>query len=306
MPDKTSFRSVSGTITADPLQQLPLGVELHFSVERFAFDAPGGLNSINNWDFFKGAVIALHFGNASNQRIMGSGVMVAPGIAVTARHVVEPEMSLVMAGGGFICTGIAPSGLMIWRTRHVTTIPQTDLAILTLEYASALPDVFRHASITTRLPKIGEQVFLVGQRHEAGEPTTPLASINMKMMVAAGIVTARYEQGRDRVMLPGPALEVDCPALGGMSGGPAFDESGFLVGLLSSSLADGPAFLSLLWPALTTKVTPPWPPGVYKDPTSLLELDRKLCGIDRPDAIVVERDEITEGFRTVYRRVVKN
>lgn len=46
-----------------------------------------------------------------------------------------------------------------------------------------------------------------------------------------------YPHGRDRVMLPWPVLEVDCPTWGGMSGGPVFDEHGHLIGLLCSSFS---------------------------------------------------------------------
>jgi hypothetical protein len=65
-----------------------------------------------------------------------------------------------------------------------------------------------------------------------------------------------------------------------------------LVGLLSSSMggdeARGPAFLSLLWPVLGQTITPPWPPGLHKAPTSLLEIARRLNSIDRPDAVRIE------------------
>lgn len=75
-----------------------------------------------------------------------------------------------------------------------------------------------------------------------------------------------------------------------MSGGPAFDERGFLIGLLSSSNENEQGditFVSLLWPSLTVRVTPPWPPGLYQAPVSLLEMDRRLCGIERPDALEI-------------------
>ena len=56
------------------------------------------LANISNWDFFNGAVVALHFGANSSQRITGSGVLVAPGVALTARHVIEPELDQILAG----------------------------------------------------------------------------------------------------------------------------------------------------------------------------------------------------------------
>jgi hypothetical protein len=88
-----------------------------------------------------------------------------------------------------------------------------------------------------------------------------------------------------------------------MSGGPAFDERGFLVGLLSTSWeGEGPAYVSLIWPSLETRVTPSWPPGLYPAPVSLLEMDRRLCGIERPDALeVVAGDKSTGNYTLRYR-----
>jgi hypothetical protein len=148
---------------------------------------------------------------------------------------------------------------------------------------------------------VGERIFIAGVRHEFEVEAEP-PSLNLRMMVAAGTVTA---QGRDRVILPWPALAVDCPALSGMSGGPAFDERGFLIGLLSASMdgePPGPAFVSFLWPALATRVTPPWPPGLYPAAVSLLEMDRKLCGIERPDALEIVRHESSDSYTLAYRR----
>ena len=203
-----------------------------------------------------------------------------------------------MRGGrGFICAAILSSGLMIWRPRHVTIVDSTDMALLTLECASPLPGVLRNATISTRLPRVGERIFIAGVRHEV-EAGSEVADLGVRMMVAAGVILDRYELRRDQ-MLPWPTLAV----LSGMSGGPAFDERGFLIGLLSSS-SDGEqvAYVSLLWPSLTTKVTPPWPPGLYQMPMSLLEMDRRLCGIERPDALEIVRDGSSDGSNKVIYR----
>src|SRR5450432_1387180 len=119
------------------------------------------------------------------------------------------------------------------------------------------------------------------------------------MMVARGKVTARYEHGRDRVLLPAPCFEVDCPAIGGMSGGAAFDEGGFAIGAVTSSIEGGPTYLSLIWPAMIETIHPMWPSGLYIKPTSLLEMDRRICGIHRPEAIKIFQDPSTG--RTIAR-----
>ena len=310
MSEDTTPRELLGVITEDPLKGLPVGAKITFSSDLFTPNAPAGLADVSNWDFFDGAVIGLLFGASSGfRRLAGSGVMVAPGVALTARHCVtleemkeDSEMNAVMEGrAAFICVAISSAGAVTWRPRQVTLVGNTDLAILTVEGASALPEVLHNATISTRLPKVGERIVIAGHPRHEYEAEGGKEQFGLRMVVAAGTVTARYEQGRDWLR-PWPTLAIDCPALGGMSGGPAFDERGFLIGLLSSSSDGEPvAYVSLLWPSLTAKVTPPWPPGLYQAPMSLLEMDRRLCGVERPDALEIVRDGSDGNDKVIYR-----
>ena len=87
-----------------------------------------------------------------------------------------------------------------------------------------------------------------------------------------------------------------------MSGGPVFDETGLLVGILSKALqADdepSPSYVSLLWPVLTATFLRCWPPILTTDNlsnwpplngvgewTTLVDIDRRICAIDRPDVV---------------------
>jgi Trypsin-like peptidase domain len=174
--DTATPRELWGVITEDPLQGLPLGAQITFSSDLFRPNAPAGLADVRDWEFFDGAVIGLLFGAYSGcRRLAGSGVMVAPGVALTARHCVtleemkeDSEMNAVMDGrAAFICVAISSAGLATWRPRQVTLVENTDLAILTVEGASALPAVLRNATISTRLPKVGERIVIAGHpRHE--------------------------------------------------------------------------------------------------------------------------------------------
>jgi len=148
-------RTISGVVAVDPLHDAPIGTQLNISADLFTTSSSFKLSNISNWDFFNGVVVAIHFGGNRSQRITGSGVLVAPGVALTARHVIEPELEQIMNGSTeIICTGIAASGWMIWKCHQITLIDHTDdLALLINVSASALPDVLRQAAITTRLPR---------------------------------------------------------------------------------------------------------------------------------------------------------
>lgn len=283
------FPIKSGVVTTDPLTDIPIGGAIRFQPRLFSSTAPEGLDGVANWDFFNGALIGLVFGSMEKMSILGCGILVAPGIAIAARHVIEPEFTSLDETRGILCVGVGINHLMFWRPHQVTYHSNNDLAVITLHYASQLPETFDQAAITTRTPKIGERVVIAGLvdrgSSKVGEKH---ATMNLEAKAAVGKVTARYDAGRDRIMLPGPSLEIDCPALGGMSGGPAFDETGHLVGILSTSVDDpsgkGPAFVSMLWPALGLEIVPTWPSGFYK-PTKLLDLDDRICAIHGRDAI---------------------
>lgn len=118
--------------------------------------------------------------------------MVAPGVALVARDVVALEdreelMKSVMQGtAGFICTAITSAGLTIWRPRQVTLIDNTDLAILTVEGASALPEVLCNGTISTRLPKVGERIVIAGLPRHEYKAEGGRANLNVRMVVATG------------------------------------------------------------------------------------------------------------------------
>lgn len=176
----------------------------------------------------------------------------------------------------------------------MTCVPGTDITILGLMYASALPPdaLFHQAPITTRLPRVGEKLMISGflpAAHYAEASNPGVLECRGNIVACSGEVVTRYPTGRDSCMLPWPVLEVNCPSWGGMSGGPVFDHDGKLVGLLSSSFEEGPSYISLLWPALSATFVGGWP--MDHGPTSLLSLDA-LCEIDKRGAIDVHDSHV--------------
>ena len=237
--------------------------------------------------------------------------MVSSGIALVATHVIAPQLDAISSGKRtLICYGLARSGLQIWRAKTVLAVPNCDISIIGLEYAAKFPPsrAFNRASITTRLPRLGEELFVVGFRADAAHFTTAVRQLYKgRVLVAGGNVTQRYPtaEGRDRSFINFPSLELDCPSLGGMSGGPVFDMQGFLVGLLSSSFTTedggGPSYVSLLYPALGHRFSGGWPASFFSKPASLLDLSTGLCSIDRPGAIKVTYDDNVEQYNIAYK-----
>lgn len=295
------MKSVVGKVTDDPAATLPIGSKIEFQPSVFPLSSPPGEYTLTNWEHFEGVLLQLMIANRDKVYVHGSAVLVSMGVALAARHVIEPFMKMLSEGTATItCGGIAPLQFMIWRCHDITFVGNdSDIAIITLSYSSDMPseNLFKMAAVTTRLPEIGELVTMVG--FTASDLDFPRREMSFTgyghVRASVGTITARYPNGRDRVLMPGPALEIGSSASGGMSGGPVFDRHGLLIGLVGTSLTSedgaGPSFVSLLWPALITPISAKWPNGVHVANRPLCDFG-KLCYVDRLDAI--ERISQTE------------
>ena len=300
-----------GQVAADPTVGMPNGSVLRFRPVPIWPAFQERTASLNNWDFFEGILLMVSFTDHAMHFIDGSAVLVAPGIALCATHVVEPRLPQLMAAEAHaMCKSITSSGLLLWNIRKVTLVPNSDFTILGLELASALPpnNEFRQAAITTRTPKAGEELLICGFRaQQAAFPISDRENIELggEVRLSKGTVSNLFVTGRDRCMLPWPTIEVACPAMGGMSGGPVFDSRGHLIGLLTSSLetdnSDGVSYVSHIWPALTAQTEPVWPQGFFKCPACLLEMDPRICAIDKRDALKRTPYNNDSGYLTEYR-----
>jgi hypothetical protein len=295
------MKRVSGKIISNPAATLSVGRKIHFQPEPFMIEAPEGEHWVTNWDYFDGVLLHLLV-VIDGQRMLvhGSAVLVAPGVALAARHVIEPHLPLIQEGrAALACGGLTRSQLMMWECKKITLVDNnSDIAILVLRYSSNLPpgNLFKMAAITTRLPKIGERVGMLG--FTAGDHETPVGEdIAGNVHVSVGTITNQHPRGRDRSLLPGPALEVATSSSGGMSGGPVFDQYGLLVGIISTSLVAndhaGPSYVSLLWQALTMPIDAEWPNVIHTPGRPLCEFGR-LCSIDRTDVLRRVSDTVFE------------
>lgn len=278
----------TGVVVDNPLLKLGVNTDLKVTTQRFGlegFPRPYGTTSPSS---FNGTALSVSFRNTEGHHTLGSAAVVGPGIAISAKHVIEEWLNQLVSGGAAaVCQGITQHGVDIWEVVKTTTVDSTDIAILILNRRSAVPEnrELNTCHISTRTPVVGDRVLLTGftatNRTAEIRKNTELSGL---MRVSHGEVIDVFPSGRDRVMLPGPSFAIDCPAFGGMSGGGVFDRDGYLIGLVSSSTDGDPiAYASHIWPALVGTINPEWPYSITS--TSLLNMGRKHgVHIHRPDA----------------------
>jgi len=158
----------------------------------------------------------------------GSGFFIsADGYVVTNGHVVGDSQS----------AEIEMENQKTYKAKVVGTDPKTDVALLKADGRSDFP----YVAFADTVPQVGDWVLAVGNPYGLGGTVT------------AGIVSAR---GRDIGTSPyDDFIQIDAPVNKGNSGGPAFDESGKVVGVTTAiySPSGGSIGLGFAIPADTVK-----------------------------------------------------
>ncbi len=231
-------------------------------------------------------MLAVVFSGKSSRQIDGSAVVVAPGVAIAAKHVFLPRLEALVAGSQSMnCFGLIGETAQLWNVGKVTLVPNSDLVLLGMSLVSAIPSSkrFYQAVLRVDVPDPGERVTVFGFRSEMPEYVRQkgLHTFEGNVLMSSGQVTQSFPNGRDRVMLPWPVFEVSCASWGGMSGGPVFDGEGRLLGVLASSFTSadgqGPSYVSMLGPTLTTEFEGGWPESIYGTRSTLRSLGEGFC-----------------------------
>jgi S1-C subfamily serine protease len=279
----------SATLGDDPLAAASKGdqiqsVCLKMDAPRFE-SVPLGLPT---WDAFDGSLLAVGVLHDDRFKVWGTAVMIGPGLALTATHVLANHHEQIRRGEvGVVCAGMRLNGtLEAWQVRHVghdegdLTIghDEGDLTILSLQLATPLVDGGRFTSLplSTRTPLRGERLSVVGFRFGGEAPIeAEMATVEGWLYAAAGEVGDVSHPVRDKILAPYPTIEILCGALGGMSGGAVLDREGVVVGIVSRSLntddGEGPTLAAWVIPALALRPTVDWPPGLYPADTPLVQ-----------------------------------
>jgi serine protease Do len=159
---------------------------------------------------------------------LGSAFFVSPdGYAVTNNHVVKNAQSVE----------ITTDDGKTYTAKVIGTDPKTDLALIKVDGRNDFP----YVKFADTEPRVGDWIVAVGNPYGLGGTVT------------AGIVSAR---GRD--IGAGPYddfIQIDAPVNKGNSGGPAFDESGNVVGVTTAifSPSGGSIGIGFAIPAETVK-----------------------------------------------------
>jgi Trypsin-like peptidase domain len=273
------------------------GARYAFHQKMVKIDAVAGFRGLQ-LPQLDGLVVALDWVANDRHHVWGSAVMVAPGVALTAGHVID-EMRcrgfLAEAGGQLWAISVHAAGRVeLWRADSFTQDEEgSDLSLLTLLRTTAAspppadcPLKFSLARMAAGMPCIGETISLIG--FKAAEVSFERGAIvGLVLVGSVGQVTDQYPQRRDSHGLPNPAIAVDARTVGGMSGGAAFDGAGHLIGVISSGLSSGldesPSFVSLSWPAIHVPIAPKWP---MPSETCLAALAKDgWCGIEHLDDV---------------------
>lgn len=226
------------------------------------FSAENGIGPMASLQQAGDAIAVLARLESSAMKAIGSGVMVAPGLMLTATHVLEELdesnaiiLTFVPSGDGRLWLPVSSSNARSSVSPSVigpSVSLNSDIALVSCELAS---EAYAHhplmlAPMTTDLSLPGQRLWAYGFRD--GDVVGGASQITP--YVSSGLVTQCFPNGRGS-MFPTPCIEVDMEAYGGMSGGPVVNENGELVAIVSSSFDGGPTYATLIWDALRLNVT---------------------------------------------------
>lgn len=212
-------------------------------------------------------------------RVGGSALLVAPYLALTAKHVLQdlrklherprPEPPGEISDYGAILFQVNPfhqelaSGL--WKADSKWELPWSDLGLLQVSPdAGGFPDgkVIVPASYfpwSVLPPPVGERVLMMGYPTTGATFIEGRLNVNIRFVLQGATVVAIHSPRRDSVLFNFPCFEVDRGVDGGFSGGAVFWNA-TLCGLVSGGDSDR-TYAASLWPLCLMDYGYPGMPG---------------------------------------------
>ena len=262
--------------------------------------------------------VLLLFGrNGITNSPIGSAVFIAPRLAITVKHVIAefwrlygtPDVGLEDKGdknAEFEILAIQYPGAeahpAVWITRRAWLSPHSDLAVITLEPADELSKDYQFTQVPTLSvlpPSKGEQI------RACGFAASQVSGINgnrvellLNPLSAAGPVTETYPSHRDRGLLSFPCFEIETVFIGGMSGGPIYNASNEICGLVCVGMNDYPsAHGVVLWPLFGVAIDQEIPSLTLTEPYPIAHLaDRGFFRLKDWDQVAGNTEIVEEAF----------
>jgi len=211
--------------------------------------------------------------------IMGTSVMVTPGLALTARHVIHDCLKYYegldagsLPGGRNIDVTftmeavqfLSGSDAVRWWVKRIYCSAITDVAFLEMQPLFDWDKILIRSKVELNLFQPEPQSRIAAFGYPKGVITLDANSVEVALNphTAIGEVVEVHRRGRDS-RLPFPTFRTNARFDAGMSGGPVFDETGRLCGLICSNLPpftadeDHVSYVALLWPSMATSLSVP-------------------------------------------------
>lgn len=206
---------------------------------------------------------------------VGSAIRISANLYITAKHVLEDYLERFghtnnhMPAQLWACHVHPGPNYAIWQVDRFWMPKETDLAVFhTRAYNDFASSQLRVPAvrIDAFFPKQGERVVSFGYKRSTPTVTKNVdggIQIDLKAepSVSIGTVVEVLPKGRGDRNVAFPCFRFSGQTVGGMSGGPIFNDQGEVCGLVSYSLEEQPgihedyvSYGSLLWPLLTIEI----------------------------------------------------
>ena len=224
-------------------------------------------------------------------KALGSAVFIAPELVMTAKHVVTafwdeygngmPASGQRPLRGHFCLYAVQYPGsnaeAALWHASTIWGSRFTDISFMSVYPVNDLAKQYswsKSPRLNLLPPPVNERVAGFGYPSsvskilDSGE-----IRLELHATTTCGMVTRVYPELRDLGMLRFPCFEINAYFIGGMSGGPLFNEAGEICGLICASQDGQPiSYGATLWPAFGTQITHQGPGMISKGPYPVFEM----------------------------------
>ena len=275
---------------------------------------------------FTPPVIALAGGDNFTNIVLGSGVIIAPYLALTAKHVMDQGFlkhffgdRLLNADGSIrvpkdldlvlqaACGDKENAAAFRFAVEHFSFSTVSDLALLRImPLFSQEGYLWPCVKINALPPVAGEKIAAYGYVYGDGEVEHGTIRSLPKLHRSQGTVEEVFLMQRDRSLVYFPSFQTNARCDHSMSGGPVFSGNGKLAGIVS---VGGPpdngkhySIAASIWPIVGSRLDA-WLPGQSQPKTCSLKhlIDIGLIHIEGLEAFNIEYDD--EGFvKSMYTK----